>query len=246
MILPNVRMSFGRSEAQWLLRLLAEGDADRRREWEEILSEEGIDPLLDDPRTRREILSDPRPVIQAPPRIVLYVLIRQTLLESGVESRVLADYVTALVLEFGREKRSLRISEHDEREYGYLVDIMADLQEAEGRRAFLLRTHLGNFALWLAGLFPDHIVHRVQRRGGPGLDYYEELGESGYRMAADDPFARRESLHDLFRGAAESFPRLRRGLNVFSDQHLFPEAGSPVERLIRQAHTDFHLSDEAS
>lgn len=245
MILPNVRMSFGRAEAEWLVRLLSEGDSGRRREWEETLAEEGIDPLLDDPRTRRKILADPRPVLPAPPRIALYVLIRQALLESGVESRMLADYVTALVLEFGRGRRSLRIAEHDDREYGYLVDIMADLQEAEGRRAFLLRTHLGNFALWLAGLFPDYIAHRVQRRGGPTIDYYEEMGESGYRMAADDPLAREESLDGLFRRVAETFPRLRKGLNAFSDSHLFPEAGSPVERLIRQARTEFRLSDDA-
>lgn len=241
MILPNVRMSFGRQEARWLVELLAGRDDDRRREYEQLLAEEGIDPLLEDERTRRRIMEDPRPLLDAPPGLVLYVLIRQALLESRVESRVIADYVTALVLEFGHGRRSYRIREHDDREYHYLVDIMEELVEAEGRRAFLLRTHLGNFALWLAGLFPDHIVHRVERRGGPGLNYYEEMGRSGYRQAADDPHAERDSLTGLYREAADSFQRLRKGLNVFSDRYNLPEARSPVDRLIRQARTNFRL-----
>lgn len=241
MILPNVRMSFGRREARWLVELLADDDPESRREWEETLADDGIDPLLDDPRTRRRIMQDPRPLLDAPPGIVLYVLIRQALLESGVDSRVIADYVTAVVLEFGHGRRSYRIAEHDDREYRYLVDILEDLAEADGRRAFLLRTHLGNFALWLAGLFPDHITHRVRRRGGPGLDYYEELGRSGYLQAADDPHARRDSLTGLYREAADSFDRLRKGLNVFSDRYVLPESRSPVDRLIRRARTDFHL-----
>lgn len=241
MILPNVRMSFGRKEARWLVELLSRDDPEARRHWEEVLADRGIDPLLEDPRTRERIMEDSRPLLDAPLGLVLYVYIRQALLESDVESRVIADYLTALVLEFGHGRRSLRIAEHDDREYRYLVEILGELTEAEGRRAFLLRTHLGNFALWLAGLFPDHIEHRVQRRGGPGLDYYEEMGRSGYLQAADDPHAEHDSLQGLYREAADSFERLRQGLNLFSDRYLIPEADSPVDRLIRQARTDFRL-----
>ena len=34
------------------------------------------------------------------------------------------------------------------------------------QRAFLLRTHMGNFSLWLLGLFPDFLEARMRRRGG--------------------------------------------------------------------------------
>lgn len=244
MILPNVRTSFGRKEARWLVDLLSEGESESRRDWERILADRGIDPLLEHSRTRERIMDDPRPLLDAPLGLVLYVYIRQALAESGVDSRVIADYLTALVLEFGQGRRSLRIAEHDDREYQYLVDILGELTEAEGRRAFLLRTHLGNFALWLAGLFPGHIEHRVERRGGPGLDYYEEMGRSGYRQAADDPYAEHDSLTTLYREAADSFQRLRKGLNLFSDRYLIPEPESPVNRLIRQAQTDFRLDGE--
>ncbi len=238
MIVPNVRASFGRAEARWLVRLLAGDDPEARRRWEGEVAERGIDPLLDDPRTLEAILAVPG-VAPIPAGLVIYVLLRQTLLDSGVDSRLLADYVASLVLQFGRERRSLRIAEYDDKEYHYLVDIVAELDQATGQRAFLLRAHLGNFALWLSGVFPDHIVSRVHRKGGPGLDYYEEMGQTGYLMAADDPYARQRALDDLFRDAAETFGGVRRALNRFSDRYLLPRPSSPVDRLMRQARNDF-------
>ncbi len=241
MILPNVRMSFGRNEARWLVLLLGDGDVPGQRHWEEVLADEGIDALLDDPRAADVVLRH-RGLLLAPPRLVLYVLIRRAFLERGLESRMLADYTTALVFEFGKRDRSYRIADHDEKEYRYLVDVLADLADANGRRAFLLRAHLGNFALWLSGLFPDYIVARVHRIGGPGLDYYEEMGRTGFRLAAGDPHADDRSLGGLYENAAEAFPSVRRALNVFSDRNLFPIPSSPVDRFLRQTADGFDLA----
>lgn len=238
MILPNVRTSFGRTEAQWLVRLLAGGDRGREEHWEAVLAERGIDSLLDDPRTLDAILDQPG-VSFVPAPLAIYVLLRRTLLESGVKSRLLGDYVAALVLQFGRERRPFRIAEYDDKEYYYLVDIVQDLDGATGQRAFLLRAHLGNYALWLSGLFPGHIEARVHRKGGPGLDYYQEMGRTGYLLAAEDPHARQGEMDRLFLDAAHTFGPVRRALNRFSDQHLLPKPSSPVDRLIRQARNDF-------
>lgn len=244
MILPNVRASFGRAEAGWLLRLLADGDLAERRRLEELLSDRGLDALLDDSRALEAILTAPG-ISPVPASLALYVLLRRTLLDIGIESRVLADYLAALVLEFGSGRRALRIARYDDAEYGYLVDLMADLDDATGRRAFLLRAHLGNFALWLSGLFPDHIVWRVHRRGGPGIDYYERVGQTGFRMAAEDPFARANSLDGLYRKVASQFEPIRIALNRFSDGHLAPRASSPADRLLRQTQGAFTLNGGA-
>lgn len=238
MILPNVRSSFGRDEAERVVHALACGDSTRARELEACVAERGLDPLLDDPGLP-DLLTGGGGVRSLPLGLILYVLVRHALLESGLESRVIADYVSALVLEFGFRGRSYRIADHDDREYHYLVDILDDMSRASGRRAFLLEAHLGNFALWLSGLFPDHISSRVHRKGGPGLDYYEEMGQTGYRMAAADPVARQESLDELFRDAAEAFVELRRGLNRVSDRYLLPRRGPSVDRLLRQVEDRF-------
>ncbi len=82
-------------------------------------------------------------------------------------------------------------------------------------------------------------MERVRRRGGPGLDYYEEMGQTGYRLAADAPHAQERALDELYRGAADAFGPLRESLNRVSDRFLFPRSGTPVERLIRQARDGF-------
>lgn len=238
MILPNVRASFGRDEARLLIRALGRDDPASERRWESVLSERGIDPLLDDPATLDAIMEGPS-ISTFPLRILLYVLLRQSLLSGGIESRVLADYLASLVLHFGNGDRFTRIAEYDDEEYLYLVDILQDIDEASGPRGFLLRAHLGNFALWLSGLFPDYITARMNRAGGPDLDYYEEMGQTGFLLASEDPYARRQALDSLFRDAAGAFVPMRRALNRFSDRFLVPHAASPVDRLLRQVKSDF-------
>jgi len=237
MILPEVRGSFGRQEAGMLVQMLVARGEDGD-EWRDALAERGIDPLLDHPAVADAILQADG-VSRLPLPLVAYVLLRRCLLDAGVNDRILADYVASLFVRFATAQRPYRIAAHDDREYHYLVDIVRDLAECEGRRRFLLRAHLGNLALWLSGLFPDWIGHRVVRRGGPGLDYYEELGQTGFALAADDPFARRSSLDGMYRSAASQFGPMRRALNGFSDRYLTPEARSPVDRVLREARNAF-------
>lgn len=237
MILPDVRSSFTRDDAGRLVRLLARAGRDRT-ELEDLVSERGIDPLLDDPATADAIRSEPG-MSRLPLALVSYVLLRRSLLDAGVENRLLADYLTSLFLHFARGGRAYRIAEHDDGVYRYLVDLAQDLSGSEGRRAFLLRTHLGNFALWLSGLYPDWIEHRMLRKGGPDLRYYEAMGQTGFALAADDPFARRQQLDGLYREAAESFSPMRLALNHFSDLYLTPRPASPVDRVLRQVREDF-------
>ena len=237
MILPDVRASFGRDDAARLTYLLARRGEDRTR-LETLVSERGLDVLLDHPKAPGAVASEPG-LSALPLALFSYVALRHRLLESGVESRLLADYVTSVFLHFAREARAHRIAEYDDREYSYLVDLVAEIAESDGRRGFLLRAHLGNFALWLSGLFPDRICTREQRRGGPDLEYYEAMGQTGFSLAADDPFARRQRLDGCYRDAAKTFTALRVALNRFSDQFLTPRPASPVDRLLRQVVDDF-------
>lgn len=231
MILPNVRASFGRSEANAILGILADGDAAARERATDRLLEGGIDALLDDPRTLNAVLTGDHSV---KPALIFYLLVRHALLESGIDDRTLTDYLAALLSEFGHEDRAHRIQPGDPDRYYYLVDLVAAMDGPDGRRQFLVRAHLGNYALWLSGIFPDHVVARVHRRGAPGIDYVEAMGASGYRMAADSPFASRHGLDGLYRTAAETFPTLRVALNRIADRYLFPSRARSIDRLIRQ------------
>ncbi len=237
MIVPNIRSSFGRQEAAFLIWLLARGEEQERERLEARLGDEGLDPLLDDPRTFNAVLAG-REFSSASAQLVFYLLVRHALLEDGIADRVLADYLTALLVTFGHAGRAFRV-EDGEQEFHHLVDIVMAAGDSTGARAFQLRAHLGEFALWLSGLFPDHITARVQRRGAPGIDYYEELGSQGYRMAARYADAESHGLDRLYLTCADGFPSLRTALNRIADRHLFPATGDRIERLLRQVADNF-------
>ena len=101
-----------------------------------------------------------------------------------------------------------------------------------------MRTHLGNYALWLSGIFPDFIEQRRWRRGGPDLDYYEEMGRRGFQLAADHRLAEEHGLATLYRHGGRSLRLLRTALNAVSDTLFFPNVHSP-ERLMRQVRDEF-------
>jgi hypothetical protein len=230
-ILPNVRTSFGRSEAGTVIRLLAGSDDGAVTRVEARLRDEGLDALLDDPRTLNAVLTAEH---SAPSSLVFYLLVRHALLESGIDDRVLADYIAALLIEFGKEDRAYRAAPDESGRFLYLVDLVTATDSPDGRRQFLLRAHLGNYALWLAGIFPDYVTARVHRRGAPGLQYFEEMGATGYRLAASTPVAADHGLDNLLRTAADTFPELRVALNRVADRYLFPASRGAVDRLLRQ------------
>jgi hypothetical protein len=232
MILANVRQRLTRDDAQLALRLVSRNAPDEMEHAEEELRDHGIDTLLDDPRLASALLHSPQGA-HASARLFTYVIVRHALREMGEPDRGLADYVASILLHFGAPHRAERVADHDDEVYDTLAALLRDAESGDAGRAFLVRAHLGNYALWLSGLFPDHIEFRRWRRGGPDMDYFDEMGRRGYELAARHRLASQYGLDGLFSSAAERFPRLRVALNRVSDRLLFPGAGSP-ERLMRQ------------
>ena len=232
MILANVRQHLTRDDAQLALRLIARGSTEGLEEAETTLREQGIDAVLDDPRLRSGLVAS-RQGAHASLPLFAYVVVRHALRDVGEGDRTLADYVASILLHFGLNGRASRVSDSDDEIYTTLAELGGALGSADAQRSFLVRAHLGNYALWMSGVFPDYIETRRWRRGGPDLDYYEEMGRRGFSLAADHRLAAQHGLTALFEAAAERFPVLRQALTNISDVLLFPHHHSP-EKLMRQ------------
>ena len=232
MIRADARHSLTRDDAQLVARLIARDAGCEPAQIEQRLVDGGIDAVLDDPRLPAALLRAGQGMCASLP-LFSYVMVRHALKRLGEEDRLLADYVASVMLHFGLRDRAFRVGEADDQIYTTLVDLAGDLNDPDGRRSFLVRTHLGNYALWLSGLFPDYIEQRRWRKGGPDLEYYEEMGRRGFQLAADHRLAEDVGLATLYATAAERFGLLRAALNDVSDALLFPNRYSP-ERLMRQ------------
>lgn len=220
MIRADVRSRLTANDLHLVLLLLSRGSAGARQRLERQLAAEGPDALLDHPELLERLLAV-RTMLVPSEALFFYVLVRRALLGAGVDDRGVADYLGALLLEFGRRDRAWRVDWNDDHSHRYLVDILTDLEASDGERRFRVMVHLGEYALWLAGIFPEYIEARRLRRGGPDVPYYEALGRRGYGMASDHVLADVTGLEPVFRTAAERFPTLRGVLNGVSDRVFF-------------------------
>lgn len=177
---------------------------------------ESLDSVLDRREVAAALLGASLP--GPSPSLLFYVLIRHSLLDEGVDDPVVADYFAALLREFGIKSRAFRVDDTDDHDHRYLVDILADLGVSTGARQFKVSVHLGNYALWLAGVFPERVAAQRIRRGGPDLSYYEALGGRGFAEASGHQLAERSGLEDVLRTASERVHEVRVALNRVSAQ----------------------------
>jgi hypothetical protein len=232
MILANTRQHLTRNDAQLAMRILARGSDRELSELETRLANDGIDAILDDPALPPALMRSPSGA-HASLSLFTYVMVRHALRRLGESDRLLADYLAAIVVHFGSRDRAVRLGESDDQIYAALADLLHDVNDPDARRAFLVRAHLGNYALWLSGIFPDYVEQRRWHRGGPQLEYYEEMGRRGFQLASEHRLAEEQGLSPLYAAAADRFGLLRLALNSLSDWLFFPNVHTP-ERLMRQ------------
>ncbi len=221
MIRANTRSRLTAADLQLALLLLSRGSAHRRAWLERRLAVDGPDALLDAPELGERLLAVRTLLVPSEP-LFLYVVVRHALRQAGIDDRDLADYLAAMLLDFGQRDRAWRVDWNDDQRHRYLVDILMDLEASDGPRRFKVMVHLGNYALWLAGLFPDYIAARHLRKGGPDVGYYDALGRRGFGLASDHRLADEIGLDHVFRAAAERFPSVRTALNGVSERVFFP------------------------
>ncbi|HTO74051.1 MAG TPA: hypothetical protein VMJ30_09530, partial [Gemmatimonadales bacterium] len=188
MILANTRGRLGSEDLHLVVRLLAGGSAARQAGLESQLAMEGPDALLDRPELLERLL-EVKSLQQPSAALFYYVVVRHLLKQATVDDRDLADYLAAMLLEFGCRDRAFRIDWNDDHYHRYLIDIVTDLQATDGERRFRVMAHLGNFTLWLSGIFPDYITARKLRKGGPDVSYYQMVGQRGFALASDHVLA---------------------------------------------------------
>jgi hypothetical protein len=120
---------------------------------------------------------------------------------------------------FSRANRLQAPDKIDNRGHEYISDMLIALTRATPEQAFLLRAHVGNYSLFISGIFHEN-TQRRSLRGGPDLKFYEEVGRTNYQLVASHATARRCELNDVFEELADRFRDVRLALNQLSDRLL--------------------------
>jgi hypothetical protein len=219
MIRANCRARFTAADFDFIVRTLARSQTDQV----------SLVDLLSDVETRDSILDHPRLVdailnhcghLRISSQFYFYVLARHVLQQGGIGDRKLCDYIASLLETFSRASRLQISDETHHLAEQYISDILIALTRATPEQAFLLRAHIGNYSLFISGIFHPAVAGRRSLRGGPDIEFYERVGRTNYQLVASHAVARRCELDDVFEGLADRFRDVRLALNQLSDQLL--------------------------
>jgi hypothetical protein len=234
MIQPNCRVQFAAEDVDFILSVLGQKIGNAECLIKLLSDEQSRDLILDDDALFHALL-ERRGCLRVSSRFYFYILVRNVFRRSGVEDRVVADYVAEVLAEFAQAERARCIMPGQINSLDYFFEMLSALQTADERTCFFLRAHIGNYSLFLSGVFPDRIRVRAERRGFPDLKYYDTLGRAHFRAASDHRLAQRYDVAEIFSTLSERFETTRRALNDIADR-LFSigDVDYSLETLINQ------------
>ncbi len=218
MIRANCRARFIAADFDFVVHTLARSRADQVSLVDLLSDADTRDSILDHPRVIDAILSGTGH-LRISSQFYFYVLARHVLQQAGMTDRNLCDYVGSLLETFSRASRLQPPDKIDNYSQQYISDMLIALTRATPEQAFLLRAHVGNYSLFISGIFHEN-TERRSLRGGPDLKFYEQIGRTNYQLIASHATARRCELNDVYEELADRFREVRLALNQLSDQLL--------------------------
>lgn len=205
---------------QFVVRTLARSQSDAVSLVELLTDDEARDAVLDHELLARELVEDCA-CLRVSPFLYFYVLTRRVFCQQGLAERALADYVAAVLVAFS-ERQRVPSSGADQAEaaFLYLSDLIGRLGGVEGTEGYLQRAYLADYSLFASGIFAERVKAYAERRGGPDLSFYEEIGRSSYRAVSRHRLARSLEIQDTLAVLAERFHEIRCALNYLAENLL--------------------------
>lgn len=217
MIQPNCRVQFAAEDIEFIVSVLGRKIGTAECLVQLLADEESRDLILDDEALFQALL-ERRGCLRVSTRFYFYVLVRHVFRRSDIQDRRVADYVAEVLSEFAHAERSRCVLPGQSNPLDYFFEMLTALEKADDRTSFLIRLHMGNHSLFLAGVFPERIRFRAEARGFPDLKYYESIGRTQYRVASDHRLAQRYAIAEVLSTLSERFQATRLALNDIADR----------------------------
>jgi hypothetical protein len=226
MITPNCRERLTASDFDFIVRTLAQSRRESASLAELLTDAETRDAILESDTLFQAMLDVGAP-LHISPQCYFYVILRHVFKEHGIAGRDTCDYLASLLECFSRTERMRAPAGAGEGPQQYVSDLLLALQKASPAQKFSLRAHIGNYTLFITGVFHDRVESR-SRRGGPDVEFYEGVGAANFDAAAEHPVARQRALTGIFEELSERFHDIRVALNETAERHLHLDDSTPL------------------
>jgi hypothetical protein len=174
-----------------------------------------LESMLESDYVAERILDRRGLLLDVSPFLLFNVLFRRSLpgKRNALERKVI-NYIANMLSLFVRVDRLYRVRPTDPVTSQHIVDMIQRIPQAATSERFAIYAHIGNFALFLTGMFPDWIEHRFRfKRRLVNRTYYEDQGCAYYHQAGLHPLADQFELHDVFLHLALGFSHYSQALN---------------------------------
>src|SRR6266850_2240282 len=204
MIQPNCRVQFAAEDIDFILSVLGQKIGNAECLVKLLADEESRDLILDDEALFHALL-ERRGCLQVSSRFYFYILVRHVFRRSDIQERAVADYVAEVLAEFACAERASCVVHGTPTPLDYFFEMLTALRTADDRTSFFIRAHIGNYSLFLSGVFPDRIRFRAEARGFPDVKYYDAVGRTQFRIAGEHRLAQRYHMEGILKTLSERF-----------------------------------------
>ena len=216
----TARDQFTQHDFQFIVDTLSSNEDDAEYLYGLLFGSEELNSILDNPALVEKLESG-SDVSNVSARFFLYLTMRKTLKEVGVDDRDTADYLANMLARFIEHERWRKIPNVEVVDViDYEYDISIALQAANQYRRYEIHAYGGDRNLFMTGLHARFLRNRSDRYGAPGVGYYENAGRSHYRIARDHPVAKEFDLTTTFDALSANFPKIRSRLNYLAEEYF--------------------------
>jgi hypothetical protein len=127
----------------------------------------------------------------------------------ALRDRDLVRYVADLLVEFVHIDNLYRVRDGRGKRLEHLADMLIDLTEQGPLDERETRKHIGDYAMFIAGLYPESLTYR---RRAVSPEYYINQGKEAYLMVAE--MDRSKPTESLFRKLSAQFEYCVTALNI--------------------------------
>ncbi len=140
----------------------------------------------------------------------------------GIQDQDITQYVSNILVDFCSTERLHKVRDARGRPLSDVGEMLVEshplLEAGSFDREREVRKHIGDYTLFLAGMFPEYL-HRRSRRFS--MDYfvdYIQTGKESYRIVAEFDYGPYKKYSQTFRKLAENFDFCVVGLHFVRDE----------------------------
>ena len=181
-----------------------------------------LDSMLNSEALFNEIRDHEQFILQISPFLFFNVLLRRSLIDQRIlgDKRVV-NYIANLLSIFIRAERVHQLHKGGDQTFHYITDMIQEAANSDKRKQFLIYSHIGNYSLYITGLFPQWIEYRHRYKNRPvNTQFYTNFGREYYERASTHALAREYGLDEVFFRLSIMFEVYKDALNHLTKQYL--------------------------